>query len=482
MSKKIWQNNYIATFGIEIHAELLTNTKAFSPAKSTTGSMPNINVNQIDIGYPGAKPTVNKKMVNFAYRICKALDMEIDTLLRFDRKNYFYPDLPKGFQITQFNFPIGKNGKLTIVKDNGETKDISIRQLHMEEDTAKQIKKGKDILFDFNRSGIPLVEIVSNHGDFDGIEDVILYVKQLREQLMFLNVNDGKLFEGSFRVDVNVSVAKKDAKELGTRVEIKNLNSFNNIKEALEFEINYQIDEIEKGNKIEEITKRFDEVTKKTIKMRKKDSFLEYNFIPEGNIIPIKLTQQTITSFDSYPVFKTSQLRKKLIDEKIELSHIDIFMEHSNLMKTFRNFSMDFPVKKVSSFLTMIFYPILLEQKINIFKYVIPEVKLGKIAWLLFENKITNSEAKKIIEKLINDENITEELDFFANRKQASSDDLVEMINKIIDSNIELMKEYKTRPERVSKFIMGQLMKETKGSLNAKLANEKIQEMLKKYE
>lgn len=483
MNRKVYQNKYVANFGVEIHVELLTNTKAFSPAKVDLASNnPNLNVNQIDIGYPGAKPTVNKKMVNLAYRSAKVLEMEIDTLLRFDRKNYYYPDLPKGFQITQFYHPFGKNGHLKIIKDDGTEKDIFIKQLHIEEDTAKQIKKGNDIYFDFNRSGVPLIEIVSGHKDIFDIKELVTYIKQLREQLMFLKVNSGKLFEGAFRVDLNVSIRNKTAKELGTRVEIKNLNSFHNIELALEYEINQQIKTLESGKKVKQVTKRFDETTNRTVLMREKDTQLDYNFIPEGNIIPIELNTQTLTEFNSYPILKTADLRRKLLNDGLTDQQITIILQYSSLYMIYNNLSSLFPKKKLASFLTTFFYPITTDEKINLQEYEIPLAKLKKLIEMLFNNKITTSEAKELIIKLVNNQNVTTALEKFQSRTTISQKDLISLINSIINSNVELMHEYPDRPERVSKFIMGQVMKTTKGQVNPKLANETIQTLLKKYE
>ncbi len=496
--------NYFPKFGVEIHAELMTRTKAFSSAKVSKNERPNLNVNQIDLGYPGAKPSVNKKMVELAYRACKAFDMEIDHLLRFDRKNYYYPDLPKGFQITQFNFPIGKNGKIKIIKENGIFKDIYIRQLHMEEDTAKQIKKDNFTYFDFNRTGIPLIEIVSGHEDFENIDEVILYVKQLREQLMFLEINDGKLFEGSFRVDINVSVSN-DKDKLGERVEIKNLNSYNNIKEALNYEINEQINLLKNNKKIEKVTKKFDENKKETIKIRNKDSNIDYNFIPEGNITPIKLSKKNISDFDSYKIIKTSDLRKKLFEKEISEDQISILLQYRWFYDLAMSFEKNYDLKKVINFLTTTFYSILLSKKYDLFKFSVPNNFIKRIIDLLFKNKITNSDAKDIIYQLINKTNdfskiskyeihnladkdfynvdIDSILSSYEKRELTSNNDLINIINKLIEKNIDMIeKDYKNRSERIFKFMMGQVMKETKGKVNAKEASDKIKELLKKYE
>ncbi len=474
------KNKYIPTFGVEVHAELSTKTKAFSPSLVGLNDFPNSNVNPLDMGYPGTKPTVNGKMVKFAYRVSKSLDMEIDTLVKFDRKRYFYPDLPKGYQITQYFNPIGKNGKLTITFDDGSTKDIKITQLHMEEDTAKQFSKDGVKYFDFNRSGVPLIEIVSGHEDIKTIDELILYLKQLREQLMFLEVSDGRMEEGSFRVDINVSVRKENSKKYGTRVEIKNLNSFRNIREALEYEINLQIETIENGGKIEQVTKRFDEDTKQTIVMRTKNQIKDnYNFIPEGNIIPIQLSEETITSFELKPILKINELKKNLRNMNLTKDQIEIFSQYSNLYTSLVFVSLELDVKKVANFLTTIFLSEIQNSNIDLFKYDIPSVFISKIIMLTIDNKITNSEAKELIKELLNKKNITKKINDYKNREVTSNDNVKDMIIKMLEANPEKAEEAKTRPERVFKFLMGQLMKETKGKINPKEASELINEILK---
>ncbi len=477
------KNKYIPTFGVEVHAELSTKTKAFSPSLVGLNDFPNSNVNSLDMGYPGTKPTVNGKMVKIAYRVSKALDMEIDTYIRFDRKRYFYPDLPKGYQITQYFNPIGKKGKLVITFDDGKTKDIRITQLHMEEDTAKQFSKDGVKYFDFNRSGVPLIEIVSGHEDLETIDELILYLKQLREQLMILEASDGKMEEGSFRVDVNVSVRKNIKDEYGTRVELKNLNSFKNIREALEYEINLQIETIENGDKVEEVTKRFDEETRKTIVMRTKNQIKDnYNFIPEGNIIPIKLSEETITSFELKPILRIDDLKRNLRDMKLSREQIEIFSQYSNLYTSLVFISLDLNVKKVANFLTTIFLSEIQNSNIDLFKYDIPVVFISKVISLTIDNKITNSEAKELIKELLSKKNITKKINFYKNREVASNDNVKEIIVKIIEGNPEKKEEVKTRPERVFKFLMGQLMKETQGKVNPKEASKLIDEILKEYE
>jgi aspartyl-tRNA(Asn)/glutamyl-tRNA(Gln) amidotransferase subunit B len=239
---------YKLTIGLEIHVEMLTKTKMFSAASNDLNAQPNTCINEIDVGLPGAMPSVNKKAVELAIKLAKALNMEIDHVLKFDRKNYFYCDLPKGFQITQFFNPIGKKGFLKV-----NDQEIKIERIHLEEDTAKQINDGSNILLDYNRAGVPLIEIVTNP-DIHSKEECINFLKQLKQLLVFLNISSGKMETGNLRVDLNLSIS--DSTQLGERVEIKNLNSFNSIANAIDYEYKRQLNLINDKKQIKLETRR----------------------------------------------------------------------------------------------------------------------------------------------------------------------------------------------------------------------------------
>ncbi len=468
--------NYIPTFGVEIHAELLTKSKAFSPARVTINDIPNKNINPIDLAHPGMKPLPNKMMVNFTYRLAKALQMTIADVILFDRKNYFYPDLPKGYQITQFYFPIGRDGIFTITKENGSTKDIKITEIHMEEDTAKQIKKGGRTFLDFNRAGIPLIEIVSGHKEFVSIEEVLLYVKQLRYQLLQLEINDGKLFEGSFRIDVNLSIRKKDQKEYGTRVEIKNLNSFSNIRKALNWEIEHQINLLENNKKVRMVTKRYDENKDKNISMRFKQSTLEYNYFPEQNINPIKLDQKTLKEFNAYKIMKIADFYDEY-NQNIEMKVLDLLLESKDITNFFINLIQKKEKNQVINFITSTLFGVINE--INEETFNINEDDLEKILELLVDNKITKSEANDLINDSLLNINIDNEIIAHFKKEMVDSAHILKLVKIIFEKNENLTVELISRPERVNKFIMGQLMKQSKGKINPKKANELIVQFIK---
>src|ERR1051325_4635382 len=480
----IIDDNYIITFGVEIHAQLKTKTKAFSPSKNDLNAKENTNINAIDLGYPGEKPLVNKKMIEFGYRIAKVLNTKIAKQISFDQKNYHYPDLAKGFQITQYYQPIGVKGKFTIIDQKGNKKDIVISDVHLEEDTAKKIDLNNGFVgYDFNRAGIPLIEIVSDHKNFKTIDDVLNYVKQIANQLIFIEVNDGKLFKGSFRVDVNISIRNKNDKKLGTRVELKNLNSFNNIKLALETEISDQIVKIKNGEKVLKVTKKFDEKSGKTIFIRKKTSLKEYNYIPEYNIPIINLDKKSLDKFDQFKIIDTQLLRKKFIDKKYLENEIDFILSSPkiyNLYQDLLNSKID--EKKILSFLTTNLQGQFNLLKIDPLEFKLESKIISQILKLHIENKITTTKLNQFINNLFLNKDITKELFFFQKQIQFSEKELEKLIVDIINNNQELADQYTNRPERVEKFIIGQLMKISKGKANPKLATKLIKDYFLKNE
>jgi aspartyl-tRNA(Asn)/glutamyl-tRNA(Gln) amidotransferase subunit B len=275
--------NLEVVIGIEIHLELNTKSKMFSNSPNFYDAKPNENINEIDLGYPGTLPTVNKEAVFKGLLLAKALKMKIDTKLRFDRKNYFYPDLTKGYQITQQFFPIGKNGVLPI-----ENKNISIERIHLEEDTAKQIHGTTKTSLNYNRAGVPLIELVTDPV-ISTAEEAAQYVQGIRNLAIALNISDVKMEEGSLRADVNISLRPFGALELGTKVEIKNINSISNMKKAISFEISRQTKLLLTNKKIEMETRRFNDKNQETAAMRKKNDSIDYKYFPEPNIPIITL-------------------------------------------------------------------------------------------------------------------------------------------------------------------------------------------------
>ena len=300
--------NFEAVIGLEIHVETKSNCKMFSSSPNKFSTNPNSQCSVFDLAFPGVMPSVNKKCVINALRVCHALHMKIDNELWFDRKNYFYSDLPKGYQITQQFRPIGKDGYLILDIDDKKVR-INIERLHMEEDTCKQLHLRDETLLDYNRAGVPLIEIVSRPEIKNGLE-AMKYVEKIRDIVTYADVSDGKMEEGSLRCDVNVSIRPVGSEKFGTKVEIKNLNSLANIQKAIDFEIKRQSSLLLKGIAIEQETRRYDELKKETVLMRVKTDAVDYKYFTEPNIIPILLSDEFITdAITSCP---------ELLDHKLE--------------------------------------------------------------------------------------------------------------------------------------------------------------------
>ena len=282
--------DYKITVGVEVHCELKTKEKIFSPSASCYGSMANTNINVIDLGYPGSLPLLNKEVLEYAIRACKVLNLNITRDMHFDRKNYFYADNPKNFQITQNETPIGTNGYVEIDLD-GTKKKIEILEMHIEEDTSKSVHGDKSSLLDFNRAGVPLIEIVTKPC-INSSEEAVKYLEKLKELLLYANVSDCKIEEGSMRCEPNVSISKTD--KLGTKVEVKNIGSISSVGDAINYEVKRQREILESGDVLHEETRRFDDKTKTTILMRRKEIGNDYRYFPEPDLPFVHLTDDFI--------------------------------------------------------------------------------------------------------------------------------------------------------------------------------------------
>lgn len=460
--------NFEVIIGIENHVELKTKTKMFSSAPVSYGETPNTKVNEVDMAYPGSLPVINKKGIELAIRACHALNMEIDTLVKFDRKNYFYPDLPKGYQITQQYNPIGKNGKL-IIKVNGIEKKIDIERLHMEEDTAKQIHKDDLTFIDYNRAGTGLIEIVTRPV-LRSAAEACAYVEKLREILLFLKVSDVKMNEGSLRTDVNISIRPFGATEFSNKVEVKNLNSISNIKKAIEFEVERQTKLMLNNEIITQETRRFDDTTNSTISMRSKSDALDYKYFREPNIMPIQLDKNWVDECINNSPELADVKRDKYIntyklsanDANIILTSIEMTEFFEETIKHTNNYA------KLANILISDIQAQLNTENISIDKLCLSPVHLAEMINLVDQSIISSKHTKTILPVIMKDNSksvmqIVEEL----NIKMISDEtEIINLVNPIIESNLELLDQYNERPERVTKTIMGQLMKVTGGNVN----------------
>ena len=463
-------NNYDVVIGIEIHLELLTKSKMFSPAPVVFGEKPNIAIDEIVLGYPGAMPQVNKKAVELALQACHLLNLKINDKLQFDRKHYYYHDLPKGFQITQNEFPIGSRGFLEI-----KNKTITIQRAHLEEDTAKTKKNKGNLLIDYNRCGNPLLEIVTGP-DFTNAAEVAEYVKIIRMLTFYSKISNAKMEEGSFRCDVNISLKPKASKKLGNKVEIKNINSIGNIITAINFEIDRQSKMLDENKTIPIETRKFDEKSQQTISMRSKEKAIDYRYIRESNIAPIHLNEKFIKETIKAIPINALALKKKFLSQGMSAKKAEEILSQFNLIEYIIEFD------KYNKNMDM-YFKVLLNDFASLLKNAnsnnLTPKKYSKLISAIVEGNISNSVYKKALKDLIQfDIEVTKALE---NNKIDFINDpgvLLEIINKNINDDTHEL--YKKRPEKVMKMIMGQVMKETKGKADPKVATDLIEKILNK--
>lgn len=458
-------DDYKITVGIEIHCELKTNTKMYSPSINGYAPVPNLNINEIDFAYPGVLPTINKNAVELALRAALVLNCNINKSMYFDRKNYFYPDLPKGYQITQARTPIGINGYIEI----GNNKVVRIHDIHIEEDTAKTIHHNGKNLLDFNRCGVPLIEIVSE-ADMHSEEEAVKYVESLREVLLYTDVTDAKIEEGSMRCDVNVSVSKTEV--LGTRTEIKNVGSISNVALAIKKEAARQIEILENGGKIHEETRRFDETKQETVLMRVKETGNDYRYFPDADIPNLVLDDNFIDNVkNNIPVLPNVR-RKRYIERGISEINANKLIQNRDLSDFLLNFD-DINYVIASNLLLGDISSYLNKNNIRLKETKLTIVKFRDVVNKLDKQEITNKVFKDILTNLFEDDLSVDEI--ISKLGINSIDDissLQQIIDSIITNNPESVKDYHEGKDRAIKYLMGQVMKETKGQANPKIAND----------
>ncbi|WP_426461014.1 Asp-tRNA(Asn)/Glu-tRNA(Gln) amidotransferase subunit GatB [Mycoplasma hafezii] len=460
--------NFETIIGIEIHLELKTKTKMFSPSRIDFNAEPNTCANQIDLAYPGTLPIVNKQAVKFGVALAKALNMTIDDELHFDRKNYFYPDLPKGYQITQFYRPIGSNGTLEIETSEG-TKTIKIERIHLEEDTARQHHSDDGTKLDYNRAGIPLIEIVT-YPVIRNAEEAAAYVDMIKKTAQCLEISDAKLEQGSLRADINISLRPYGTKQFGTKVEIKNMNSLSNIKKAIEFEIKHQSEKLHKGEPIYQQTKRFDDQNNINVVMRTKTGTVDYKYFPDPNIPFIKLSDEFINSVTLKEL--PNAKKQRYIDNNIQPIYIQSLIDDLDLAKYFD--SIPYADKdKLSKVFFAEIVSLANTKGVLAYELGIKPEHIAQSLELLEQEVISGKSLKKLIPLLVNFNGEIEELLEKHHLKQITDVKLItELVDKIIAENEALVAEYTTRPERVVKFVLGALMKQTGGQVNPVVSNE----------
>ena len=473
--------NFEAIIGLEIHVEMKTKSKMFSAAPNSFSRTPNSEVALLDMAYPGTMPIVNKQAVSNAIRVANALHMTIDHELHFDRKNYFYSDLPKGFQITQQFRPIGSNGYLEIKTREGGTKRVEIERIHMEEDTCKQLHLLDYTLLDYNRAGVPLVEIVSRPDIRNGTE-AMRYVEAIRNIVVYSLTSDGKMEEGSLRCDVNVSLRPYGQKAFGTKVEIKNINSLKNIEAALDYEILRQNSLLLSGQKVQQETRRFDEATGRTVLMRVKTDAVDYKYFPEPNIVPIRLSDEFVqnaidTCPELYDAKKAKYLAKGLSETDAEIILSDLamatyFEKGLSLVKNPKSLA-NFVIVEVNGYLN--------KNGISITEFGLSAENLAKIANLQ-EEGFTHKQCADIFNHCLANNVTPEEAQKALNIQKQVVDEgaVLEAVTAVLDANPQSIADFKNGKDRAKGFLVGQVMKASKGKLNPAAVAKVLEEELKK--
>ena len=466
--------DYKITVGIEVHCELKTNKKIFSPSISSYGNMANTNVNVIDFGYPGTLPLLNKEVLEYAIRACHVLNLNITRNMHFDRKNYFYADNPKNFQITQNETPIGTNGYVEIEID-GEKRKIEILEMHIEEDTCKSVHSTSTSLLDFNRAGVPLIEIVTKPC-IHSSEEAVKYLEKLRELLLYANVSDCKIEEGSMRCEPNVSISKTD--KLGTKVEVKNIGSISSVGEAINYEVKRQKELLEKGELLCEETRRFDDKTKSTILMRVKETGNDYRYFPEPDIPYVYLTDEFISNSLKSLTRMPDERRMSYKKAGILPINIEKIIANKRISDYLEKF-LDINLVIASNLLLGDIESYLNKNNISIFDTKLSDNKFRELVNKLDKGDITNKIFKEILNDLMEKDLPIDEILNEKGLNLVNDDTLInEIINKVLEENNIMVDDYKNGNERVIKALMGLVMKEAKGKINPGIANQKLKEKL----
>ena len=469
-------NNYRPTIGIEIHLELKTNAKVFSLSSNDYNSMANTNINEIDMGYPGVLPTFNDGVLRSAIKACLGLNMNISEVMHFDRKNYYYPDLPKGYQITQFDTPIGRDGFVDIYVGD-DIKRIGVSDIHIEEDTCKSLHYNGRTLLNYNRSGVPLIEIVSCP-DMHSKEEAMAYAEAIREIMFYLGVSDCKIEEGSMRCDVNISVSDSD--KLGVRSEIKNIGSISNIGDAIDYEIERQINAIKNGETLFEDTRRFDSSNNSTVFMRRKEPNKDYRYFSEPDIPYLYLSRDTIMEEESSLVKLPSERRKDYLDKGISSINVAKIISNKDLSDFLESvLSLDIDFKVASNILTGDIASYLNKNNISIFDTKFDNSKFVSIVNALSKKEISSKIFKDILPSIMKEDLDIDKL-IDDNKQVDNKDEALKIVLDVIENYPDSVNDYRNGKENAIKFLMGMVMKNSKGKINPSLAMEILRDNLNK--
>ncbi|WP_368505780.1 Asp-tRNA(Asn)/Glu-tRNA(Gln) amidotransferase subunit GatB [Alkalihalophilus sp. As8PL] len=473
--------NFETIIGLEVHVELKTESKIFSSSPNHFGSEPNANTSVIDLGYPGVLPVLNKRAVEYAMKAAMALNCEVATDTKFDRKNYFYPDNPKAYQISQFDKPIGEHGYIDI-EVGGKTKRIGITRLHLEEDAGKLTHSGSYSLCDYNRQGTPLIEIVSEP-DIRTPEEAYAYLEKLKSIIQYTNVSDCKMEEGSLRCDANISLRPVGQEKFGTKAELKNLNSFNFVRKGLEYEVKRQEQVLLAGGVIEQETRRFDEATGKTLLMRVKEGSDDYRYFPEPDLIPLYIDDEWKDRIRA-EIPELPDTRKKRYVEELGLPAYDatvltITKEMADFFEATVEQGGD--AKLASNWLMGSVNEYLNAEQKELNDVALTPDGLAKMIQLIEKGTISSKIAKKVFKDLIEKGGDPEQIVKDKGLVQISDEsELLKMVSDVLDNNEQSIDDFKNGKERAIGFLVGQIMKASRGKANPQMVNKILLEEIKK--
>ena len=471
--------------GLEIHVQLNTNSKIFSGASTSYGSEQNTNTSLVDLGYPGVLPVLNKDAVMMAIKFGLAIDAEISRRSIFARKNYFYPDLPKGYQISQYELPIVQGGSLEIKLNDGTKKVIGITRAHLEEDAGKSIhdKFNNETAIDLNRAGTPLLEIVSEP-DIRSAEEASSYMQQIHQLVRYLKISDGNMQEGSFRCDANVSVRPSGQAEFGTRAEVKNINSFRFVENAINYEVERQIARLENGNEIIQETRLYDPDKDETRPMRSKEEANDYRYFPDPDLLPLEIDQETID--------KIKNLLPELFEEKVIRYTEDLKIKPNDAEEIAKNMQIaeyfeatldhfDNDPQLVTNWILSEVIGVLNRENIEINAFQIEPTQLASLLSRIEDNTISSKIAKNLFNQLLTSDETVDQMIKQQGLEQITDEGSInEYVAEVLNEFSDQKDQYLAGKEQVLGFLVGQVMKRTQGKANPKMVNELIIKQIKK--